>query len=136
MSTEALRITWDVYGTAFYESFYDYEVRLTPVSADDDDQFKELADGKPVRIARDKYQELSINFILQSTNESAESTLSKLKNIDAVDDTLYIYYKYISDNTAYLKCILPKGQIPDELVVAGQNAGGHEITINFLECET
>ena len=136
MSTEALRITWDVYGTAFYESFYDYEVRLTPVSADDDDQFKELGDGKPVRIARDTYKQLSIIFKLQSTNETADSTLSKLKNIDSVDDTLYIYYKYISDNTAYIKCVLPKGQIPDELVISGRSSGRKELSVEFLQCAT
>jgi len=136
MSEVALKIKWDVYSSQFCEDFYDYEVRLIPVSADDDDLLKELEEGKPIRIPRSHYRELQITFLLQSTNETSDSTLSKLKNIDAVDDTLYVYYKYISDDTAYLKCILPKGQIPDELVVAGMDSGRKELVINFLQCET
>jgi hypothetical protein len=136
MSTEALRIKWVVSGTDFYESFYDYEVLLSPLSTDDDDLFKELADNEPIRISRSGLRSLVVNFQLQSTNDTATSTLSKLRNIDSIDDTLYIYYKYISDNTAYIKAVLPKGQIFDELVISGKNSGRKELQVQFLESET
>lgn len=136
MSTVALVIKWDVSGSQFSESFYDYEILSAPLSPDDDDLLKELNNNKPIRIARNALRQINITFLLQSTNQTAISTLSKLKNIDNVSDMLYIYYKYIADNTAYVKCVMPKGQIPDEIVAAGMDSGRNEITVSFLQLET
>jgi hypothetical protein len=133
MSDTALVIKWDVSGSQFSESFADYELLQAPLSTDDDDVMKELQDNAPVRISRTTYRKLVINFILHSTNQQAISTLSKLKNIDSIGDTLYVYYKYIADPTVYKKCVLPKGQVPDEWIVAGMDSGRNELQVEFLE---
>ena len=129
----AITITWDVYGTDFSETFDEHEVAATPVLSDAEDIIKTLHTGKPSRVSRTGKNKLSITFILHATGPEAITTLSKLKNIDIVEDTLSIYYKYIADNSVYIDCVLPKGQIPDEMVVAGMNAGRREITVEFYE---
>ena len=129
----AVTISWDVYGTAFSETFDEHEIAATPVLSDAEDVIKSLHSGKPVRVSRTGKNKLSITFILHATGPEAITTLSKLKNIDIVEDTLSIYYKYIADNSVYIDCVLPKGQIPDEMVVAGMNAGRREITMEFYE---
>jgi hypothetical protein len=129
----AITISWDVDGTTFSETFDEHEVAATPVLSDAEDIIKTLHTGKPSRVSRTGKNKLSITFILHATGPEAIATLSKLKNIDAVEDTLSVYYKYIADNSVYIDCVLPKGQIPDEMVIAGMNSGRKEITVAFYE---
>ena len=129
----AITIFWDVTGTTFSETFDEHEVAATPVLSDAEDIIKTTHAGKPVRVSRTGKNKLSITFILHATGPEVITTLSKLKNIDAVEDTLSVYYKYIADPTAYIDCVLPKGQIPDEMVVAGMNSGRREIPVEFYE---
>ena len=129
----AVTISWSVYGATFSETFDEHEIAATPVLSDAEDIIKTTHAGKPVRVSRTGKNKLSITFILHATGPEVITTLSKLKNIDIVEDTLSIYYKYIADNSVYIDCVLPKGQIPDEMVVAGMNSGRREIPVEFYE---
>ena len=116
----AVKISWSVLGSTFSETFDEHEIAATPVAPDADDIIKTLHTGKPSRVSRTGKNRLAITFILHATGQESISTLS-------------VYYKYIADPTAYLDCVLPKGQIPDELVIAGMNSGRREITVEFYE---
>ena len=130
MATVAVRITFD--GTTV--DFYDYEI--VPIKANEgrNSLLKKKWTGKYNDIRRTGFGSLTITFNVQSSSSAATSTLSKLQQLEESDsDEFYIYPKYIDDNTLYYRCILLRGQVPEELGVAGYNAGRKNVEVEFHE---
>jgi len=136
MSTIALKIA----NGGADEDFYDYEVLSTRFENGDTSLVKILGTGEHKAVNRTGYGKLIVEFNLQSTNiDTATTTLRKLQLVDAYSASggkLTIYYVYIGDNTRTGTFILPDGQIPDDLAVAGRNAGRERLTVEFLEVST
>jgi len=47
----------------------------------------------------------------------------------------WVYPKFIDDPDLYFKYLLVRDQIPDEVIVAGKNAGSELLDVEFLEIE-
>jgi hypothetical protein len=114
--------------------FADYEVLDAKVFDGRNSVIKRNHNGDHSDIRRSGYGAVRIKFNLQSSGSAATSTLSKLKQLEeADDDEFYVYPKYISDAAIVRRCVLLRGQIAEELAVAGHNAGRRELEVEFLE---
>jgi len=130
MADVALRVTFD--GTTV--DFYDYEVLNISAREGRNSLLKKKWTGLFNDIRRTGFGSLTIKFMVQSSSSAATSTLSKLQQLEESDsDEFYLYPKYVDDNTLYYRCVLLRGQIPEELGVAGYNAGRKEIEVEFYE---
>ncbi len=120
------------------ELFYEHEVSKTPIWGGVESIIKILGTGKPKIINRSTFNRIAINFNLFSTNLTTSSTLTKLKKINEYSldgGKLIIYPIYKKDPDFFKICIMPAGQIPNILGVAGQYSGRESIPVNFLEIE-
>jgi hypothetical protein len=114
--------------------FYDYEVLLTPVFDGRNSLITRLGNGKHREVRRTGYGSVRITFNLQSTGSAVTTTLSKLLSLEeASEDEFSIWFRYIADPTDVRTCILPRGQIPDAIAIAGQNSGLEKLDVEFLE---
>lgn len=138
MSTVAVRIKY-LSGSDFTtKDFYDYEILDVDITPRKKSILKRLGTGKPKLVIRPENRTVTITFRLFTTNAGSTSTLSKIKDVEsyeANEGKLYIYPKFISDASLYYICIMPKMQILDHAGVAGYNAGGRLMTVQFLEVE-
>lgn len=120
------------------EDFYDNEVREVPIFDGDESIVKILGTGRPKIINRPGYGTITITFKLISTNLEASSTLTKLKNLSKYTGDggqLILYPLYIKEPDFYRIVIMPRGQIPEILGIAGRHSGGRELPVKFLESE-
>ncbi len=114
--------------------FADYEVLDVQVFDGRNSVIRRKHDGDYSDIRRSGYGSVRIKFNLQSSGSAATSTLSKLKQVEeADDDEFYVYPKYIDDAAIVRRCVLLRGQIAEELAVAGHHAGRRELEVEFLE---
>lgn len=119
------------------EDFYVHEIGPVIIFDGRSSNRKILGDGSPKIIKRTGFGYVTITFKLTTPTDEL-STLDKLKNLETftgTDQRLIIYPKYQKDPEIARICILPTGQIPDEVGLGGYNDYGEEITVQFLELE-
>ena len=139
MSSVALKIKRLVGSTWIETDFYDYEVGKVEITSRKKSILKTLGTGRPKQVIRNQNRIISVPFRIYTTNDSATSTLSKLKDVEAYEANgakLHIYPKYIDDPSLEFVVIMPKGQGLDQIAVAGRHGGGSGLTVEFLEVES
>lgn len=113
--------------------FYGYEIRNEPVIDGRKSIIKRLGTGLPKIIKKTGFGNINITFVIYK-----QETLKKLQLLETLArdaDNIKVYPAYVSNPAKYRIVIMPTGQIPDEVLIAGRNSGGQDITIDFLESE-
>ena len=137
MSTPAIRIRYNDGGPPYTDvDFYDFEVLDVFVTEGRNSSLLRLGAGKAKEVRKTGFGSCRITFNLQSTNSGATSTLSKLKALESFSgQEFWVYPKFIDDPSLYFKYLMVRDQIPDEVIVAGKNAGSELLDVEFLEIE-
>ena len=137
MSTTAVRIRFNAGSLPLTDvDFYLNEVSDIAIAEGRNSFAKRLGTGRPQEVRKTGFGSCRIAFNLFSTNSAATSTLSKLLQLEehaGANQEFWVYPKFVDDPSLYFRLLLPRGQIPDEVAVAGMNAGNEPLAVEFFE---
>lgn len=131
MSNVAVRIRYNAGSLPLTDvDFYENEIGRVDIYEGRRSNVLRLGTGKPREVRWSGYGTIDVTFRLHSS-----ATITRLLQLEeCAYDEFWIYWNRISDpGGQYYRGLLPRGQIPDAISVAGRNSGLEEITVRFLE---